>query len=204
MNLSQAYDPGANRRGRFVYRPSNADALPFVVELSYLSPALYDDTVQKEKVKHVGRRRSQAPEMSVENLRELQELLNRQILLPAVHTIRSAEIGADGHFKPATWRHVAKLVLVRPEAVQQAGGWDAAVNLDATAADDKLREEAKQNILFLLNRCDDFNQWVTDVVRDISQFQDEDWETQLKNSVTGPDSSSGPAPSPSEVPADAA
>lgn len=158
---------------RTFWYPENAgtDATNgFKVMCSYMNPASLGEIEQqaRTRIKQAGKiLEDMAP-------KDARTLMLSEVLLQAIVKIEGM-----------TYDKLRKLVPISADQVKEAGGPDAAVDMDPERGVD-----GRDNVLFLLEQCNRFSDWMAQVSGDIGRFQDSDWEVRSKNSVTGAESTS--------------
>ena len=160
------------------------------VVLEYIAPETLNEEREKAQVRILGRRQYNALEDLTEQARELQSDWHR--------LLASRVVRVDG----LTVRKLARLISMDPAAVgARAGGLDVDVLMDPADSTPVTLEErqrwdypdaigtrgqaAAENVRYLVNASARFRDFVHDTIQRVGLFQDQDWETQVKNSVTG-------------------
>jgi hypothetical protein len=159
------------------------------VTLEYMTPDYLVEEQQKEKARVISARKL----VPLEDVNEINNAITRvwhRLLAEAVQ-----DVTLPGG-KPVTIREMSGLMSLSPEQVRKSGGMDAAVPLnpkDQTPLTDEEKkladpssktrgDQGQKNLLYLIRVCPGFSKFLGDVISDIGYFQDEDWESQLKNS----------------------
>jgi hypothetical protein len=171
MRLSQLKGKESVITRRFAFPPNAKPSERFTVNVHYLSPALFDEQREKVKVKIVdgGGKRKGSEEISES---EFKKLLIADILVRTIEKIEGCTIAK-----------LRRLVNMSADAVAAAGGLDAVVPMDPT--DPATKDEAIDNISFLLAECPEFFNWLVNVCTDLGNHQDEEWEEQVGNLRAG-------------------
>jgi len=163
MNL-KSLEPKSDELIRTFWFPENSDdATGFTVRLQYLSPEVLADLQEKIKV----RRGNPAASANVSPV-ELRRGIVNELLLSAVVKCEGVNLGK-----------LCRLIPLAASKVASAGGLATAVDMDPAAQGKS--EEARENLLHLLNSCDKFATWALQTCQDISKFQSDDWEAEVKN-----------------------
>jgi hypothetical protein len=163
LKLSELRSRGEKLTRTFAFPPGGTEKETFTVKLSYLSPALFEEKKREAQVKHTGHaRKGKEPQL---NLTNFKEEISRNVLLKALHKI-------DG----VTLRKLKPFVPLNQEQVSKAGGLDAAIEMDS------------ENIVDLLVGCPEFFEWTLETCTNLENYQDEEWEDQVKNFESGLDS----------------
>jgi hypothetical protein len=161
IRIGSVKGDGMGLQRTYAYPAEAPHSERFHVTLKYLSPSLFAEQQDKNriKVKSNGRRGREAEEPSIKQYRET---MAKEVLIRAVSEITGV-----------TLRKLKRLIVLKADEVKALGGLDAEVEMD------------QENILDLLNVSFDFWQFVFETCTDIREFQDEDWEEQVGNSESG-------------------
>jgi len=169
MNLSNM-KPKAGALTRLFWYPENADdTTGFKVWLQFLGPDAMREV--QDLIKLRGRREGE------ESPAAFQLAVVQEVCLQAV--IRCEKV---------TFAKLRSMVPLDADEVAKCGGMDAEVPMDPSVSGKS--SEARENILFVLDHCKPFSNFVWTICQDIGRFQAADWETRVKNSSTGPATSS--------------
>jgi hypothetical protein len=172
----------------FSFLSSSSKAITLDVTLEYIPPTTLNEMQEQQQRRIVGTR-------SYSNVEELSEI--QKATQQIWHSILASRITK---ISGMTVRKMAALTSVHADQAAKVG-LDEPIPMDpadATDIPDGIRKEweiaddmktmgqlAKENILYLINASDDFCHFVANVVKDVSFFQDADWEKQVKNSGPG-------------------
>ena len=168
---------------RFAFPPDAKPSDRFTVTVRYLSPAIFAEKQEQMKVKVVGANGKNVAEPDAD---ELRKALVNDILIHTVEKIDDVDDKGES-LGGVPIRKLRGLIQMSPEVIAESGGLEAVLSGDATSSSPGIREEALDNITVLLEESPEFFNWLMKVCGDLSNFQDEDWEKQAKNSGSGHD-----------------
>lgn len=189
MELSRLLNRTKDLVRTFDFTPAVHAGQRLRVTLKHRPKRVLDDDVEKARVRLVGRSRFGTAEALEDQQREMQQLFTG-ILAGLVVKVAAPPDGDEVESKPVTVRHLQPLLCLSPEQIAKFGGLDAIVEMDP--GDPKQQKSAKANIQTLIAESGEFQKFVSDICGDVSWFQDEEWEIEVKNSVSGADMSSAP------------
>ena len=158
------------------------------VTLEYVPPSTLREQQEREKVKVIAKRKL-VPMEDIDEINRAIEVVFYRLLAEAVRKITLPDE------KPVTYRQMQSLLSLSVDQVKAAGGLDTPFPLDSTDQTPLTEEQrkgcrdlktlgdvAKENVVYLIRNRSDFRDFITTIIADISYFQDEAWEDQLKNS----------------------
>ena len=174
------------RSFRFLSQSSRAITLD--VWLEYIPPTTLNEMQEQEQRRIVGTRSySQVEELSA--LQKATQQIWHSILASRVTKIEGMTPRKMAALTSVHADEVAKVGLDTPIALDPSHTKEIGPDFRAAwDVPDEIKTEgqlARANILYLINASDDFGNFVAKVVKDVSFFQDADWEKQVKNSAPG-------------------
>lgn len=181
LKLSSIAAPG-QRLVRTINWTSNTHSnVVLPVTLEYVAPSVLQEEHEQKRTKVIGVRKL----TPAEDLSQINDELQRQWQ----HILADRILKIEG----VTLRKLMALMSIDPGKVS-ADQLDAPVDFDqqdtTALSDDEQKsfpeaktkgDAARQNILYLLRVHPTFRGFVESVITDVSYFQDEDWESALKN-----------------------
>lgn len=188
MELSRLLNRTKDLVRTFDFTPAVHAGQRLRITLKHRPKRVLDDDVEKARVRLVGRSRFGTAEALEDQQREMQQLYTG-ILADLVVKIQAPPEGDGAEASPVKVRHLQPLLCLSVEQVGKFGGLDAVIEMDPT---DPAQKSAKDNIKTLIAESGETQKFVSDICGDVSWFQDEEWEKEIKNSVSGVDSSSAP------------